>query len=169
MTTKVCTKCGLEKDVGEFQKRTQSLDGLRGQCRACRVRSQLAWAKGHNESTRTSLAAWRRSHPEAYRAQRAAYAEKARELKAIWFTLNKERVVSAAKAWKVANPEKCRKWANDTAKRQAATLGNTYIRDKLRIPNPPPELIEAKREQLKMYRAVKQLITTIKDIQNGTE
>jgi hypothetical protein len=32
---KVCTKCKLEKDFSEFNKRTKNKDGLRNECRSC--------------------------------------------------------------------------------------------------------------------------------------
>jgi hypothetical protein len=35
MATKVCSKCGIEKDVSEFQKNNHNRDGLRGWCRSC--------------------------------------------------------------------------------------------------------------------------------------
>jgi len=33
--TKVCTKCGVEKPVGEFHKGKYSTDGLRCYCKKC--------------------------------------------------------------------------------------------------------------------------------------
>lgn len=34
-TTKVCTKCGVEKPLGEFYKRSHSPDGLTPMCKSC--------------------------------------------------------------------------------------------------------------------------------------
>ena len=36
MSTKVCTKCGLEKPFVEFSKDKTHKDGLRSQCKQCR-------------------------------------------------------------------------------------------------------------------------------------
>ena len=33
--TKKCTKCGLEKDLGEFHRDRSSKDGVRVRCKAC--------------------------------------------------------------------------------------------------------------------------------------
>ena len=33
--TKVCTRCGLEKDITEFSKRSMVKSGLRSECKAC--------------------------------------------------------------------------------------------------------------------------------------
>ena len=35
MATKICSKCGIEKDTSEFQKNNHNKDGLRGWCRSC--------------------------------------------------------------------------------------------------------------------------------------
>ena len=37
MTKKICSKCKIEKDVCEFNKRKDSKDGLRGYCKKCHV------------------------------------------------------------------------------------------------------------------------------------
>jgi len=35
VTTKTCSKCGVEKDISEFGKRSGAYDGLKGACRPC--------------------------------------------------------------------------------------------------------------------------------------
>ena len=36
METKICSKCKQEKSVGEFNKKLDTKDGLRSDCRECR-------------------------------------------------------------------------------------------------------------------------------------
>ena len=75
------------------------------------------------------------------------------------------------------NPEKVRAYEikrradNPEAKRirQARWregLSDRCVAEYLGLPNPPPELIELKREQLKMLRASRQLRQAIKEKQN---
>lgn len=47
MTVKDCSKCGLTKDLAEFNRRSRSPDGRRGDCRAC----QAVYSKHYNAST----------------------------------------------------------------------------------------------------------------------
>jgi 5-methylcytosine-specific restriction endonuclease McrA len=41
MPTKICTKCGVEKDVGEFAKHSNSKDGLQYWCKECKRKNHM--------------------------------------------------------------------------------------------------------------------------------
>lgn len=63
---KVCTKCGVDKPLTEFNRDGKALDGLRTRCREC-VRAQSAgWRARHPDAWRTYM--------EAHRTEYAAYA-----------------------------------------------------------------------------------------------
>ena len=71
MSTKTCTKCGVEKDVGEFNKNKSRKDGLQHQCKSCanehykaNREEKLAKQKEHYEANRDEINAKRRT-PEA--------------------------------------------------------------------------------------------------------
>jgi len=36
MATKICSKCGIEKDISEFNRHINRKDGLHTECRECR-------------------------------------------------------------------------------------------------------------------------------------
>ena len=42
---KICSKCGVSKDVDEFYVRVESKDGRHGQCKQCKVAAQNLWQK----------------------------------------------------------------------------------------------------------------------------
>jgi len=44
---KTCIKCGIEKDLSEFSKRSGATDGTRGECKQCHNTRQTKWAKSH--------------------------------------------------------------------------------------------------------------------------
>ena len=109
MTTKVCSKCKVEKDLGEFTKDKTKRDGLHNMCKECR---RLLHAK------------WRAKNPEKVKARRAKY--------------------------RAENPEKVKA----SRAKYRADLHDSYVIWQLKSPNPPPELIELKRIQLRIYREI---------------
>jgi len=66
MSTKTCTKCGVEKDVSEFGKNKCRKDGLQEWCKSCR--------KEHYESNREEIIAKVKRHYQANHEERLAYA-----------------------------------------------------------------------------------------------
>jgi hypothetical protein len=66
MSTKTCSKCGVEKDVGEFGKNKSRKDGLQERCKSCR--------KEHYEANHEEILAKVKRHYQANREERLAYA-----------------------------------------------------------------------------------------------
>lgn len=66
MATKVCPKCGYEKDTGEFYKNKTSRDGLQSQCKEC----LRAYHESHREQNRARSRAWREKHGQSSRRRR---------------------------------------------------------------------------------------------------
>ena len=66
---KLCTKCGVEKDLGEFGRRKLSADGRQSWCRDCRREYQRIYAQNCRDPKR---------HREAQRRYRTRHAEKHR-------------------------------------------------------------------------------------------
>ncbi len=87
---KTCTKCGVEKDEGEFYRRKNG--DLRGECKEC---------------ARAKMQAYRKAHPEKIKEQKKADYEKYREarVKTIrrHYQENKERYQKQAKKYREEN------------------------------------------------------------------
>jgi hypothetical protein len=49
---KICNKCNQNKDINEFTKRPDSIDGYRGACKQCRNKQNLCYIKNSNTSNR---------------------------------------------------------------------------------------------------------------------
>ena len=94
---KVCTKCGLEKDLGSFSKNKYFKDGLQYSCRDCNKASNKAWYKENKEEKLANGKKYRDSHKEETAARMRVYCE-----------ANKERRAAYGKAWAKANPDKKR-------------------------------------------------------------
>jgi hypothetical protein len=78
MEVKTCSKCRVEKELGEFNKYNKSKDGYGSRCRSC----QSAY----------------------YQANK----ERIEEKKRVWKAANPEKVAEYLKRWELANPEKRR-------------------------------------------------------------
>ena len=177
MSTKICSKCKVEKDSSEFAPHARSLDGLRKHCKVCCD----AASKAHHDA-RCLLGVGRKENRERERIRalcedrereriqarallREENREKARvrqrERSRVWYKANREKAMARNKAWYKANPEKVR--VKGEVRR--ARLTDDYIRNLLRLcGNVPRELIKAKREQLHLFRATRGLIKAINEI-----
>jgi hypothetical protein len=79
MSTKTCSKCGVEKDVGEFGKNKSRKDGLQERCKSCR--------KEHYEANHEEILAKNKEHYEANREEKLA---KQKE----YYEANREEILS---------------------------------------------------------------------------
>lgn len=89
---------------------------------------------------------------------------KARENAKRYYQANPERYVQAARRWQAANPEKFAEHVKRTSAKARLNLSPAYVAVTLGMPvsKLTPELIEAKRQQLLLYRAIKALQTAAK-------
>jgi Recombination endonuclease VII len=92
-TKKTCTKCGVEKPLGEFHAEKRASDGLRSDCKEC-------------ENKRTSK--YRSANPEKIRQKNQRYyaenADKVKDLSREWSTANRERKNEVRKKLRKSNP-----------------------------------------------------------------
>lgn len=81
MSTKKCTKCGEEKELGEFYKRTGCVDGVVGACKSCVKLRTSEYHKLHPEIARKASLKHRKEHPftEDQRLHVKEYQKKYRE------------------------------------------------------------------------------------------
>lgn len=163
---KTCSVCKVEKDEIEFSRDASRKTGRSPRCKVCERARHAKWKADNPEKVREYKAKWQADNPE-----------KVREYTAKWSVAHPEKVRECQTRWKANNPEKVRAYEikrradNPEAKRirQARWregLSDRCVAEYLGLPNPPPELIELKREQLKMLRASRQLRQAIKEKQN---
>lgn len=200
MGTKVCSKCGVEKDVGEFYKDKKGRGGLSSTCKVCAYSHHRAWVENNPAKVKEYSKRYYDKHRDDrleyskayYWENRDAALERGRE----YYGANKDRAIEYRKryyvsnkdaidarnveykrrhrakfneldrVWRAANKDVVRDMERRKSERKIGQLEPSYVKDQLRklgISNPSPELIEAKREQLALYRATKQLYEAIKD------
>ncbi|NOR84505.1 hypothetical protein GQ473_00160 [archaeon] len=62
MTTKICSKCGIEKDLDAFSNNKTRKDGKQHQCRDCNKQ----YSDTHKEEIKLNNAKWIKEHPNYY-------------------------------------------------------------------------------------------------------
>jgi hypothetical protein len=124
---KRCCGCKETKSKSEFHKNKSRYDGVDSLCKVCKSE--------HRKKDRLL----NKNHETEVRKR---YREK-----------NKERIHEIAKRFREKNKETL----SDKQKNRIASLPDGYVKQKLKIKNPPKELIEFKRDQLKLHRLIKEL------------
>ena len=67
MTTKICSKCKVEKDVGEFYKDRTARDGLQYKCKPCAKSATREWRVENPEKFKKDIFKWRAKNQERVR------------------------------------------------------------------------------------------------------
>lgn len=123
----------------------------------------------HREKRYAATNSWKRANREKVNQIDRAYSKKNRDKinsrKRAWNAKNKDKVVATQTAWREANRTFYLERAKAIQKRSIVELSDAYVRAKLRMKkeDAPDELVEAKRQQLLINRALKQLSETIKE------
>lgn len=94
MTTKVCTKCGVEKEFEAFHKKAKGRVGRVGQCKACIAAYGKLYRVKFRDVKSQSDKNYREKNKEALKIKQKEYALK-----------NRERICDRAKKWQRDNPE----------------------------------------------------------------
>jgi hypothetical protein len=135
--SKRCTKCGEEKPLEEFHRRSDVPDGRTSRCKACeKARKAAFYAENrerilarttayqlrNRERAAAATARWRERHPEYFEARR----EHARQATRAWNAANPERKKAADAKWYRENPDRA------ATHRENRRAGTDYTLDPLR-------------------------------------
>lgn len=111
MSTKICTKCGIEKDINDFCKHTCSKDGLSSDCRECTKQYRLSKKKETSEQAKI----YYQKNKEQIKLHIKGYRESNPRIAKIYYEKNKEMLAKKYKQWSSKNKEhlslKNRQWA----------------------------------------------------------
>ena len=143
MEVKTCSICGEQKNVSEFRYRNLSKGTIRGYCKECDKRL---------------CADYRAKNHEKVKAKVSEYKKK-----------NRKKIAQWQREHRKNNRKKLAQWQREYRKKNNRELGLPYIKRLLGMKNPPSQLVDFKREQMKIYRSTKQLIEAIKVKQNENE
>jgi len=167
---KTCKKCGESKGLDAFS-------GARSECKACVAKYDAKYYAENPEKERARKAKYYAENPEKERARKAKWRaenpEKERAIQAKYRAENLEKVRARdAKyyaKYRAENPEKVRardaKYRAENVEKERAnyakyyaSMTDGYVAAKLGFPvkKVPPQLIELKREHLRLVRLLKE-------------
>lgn len=75
-TTKVCTKCNVEKDLSEFNKNSNTFDGLSNWCKSCDRAHSREYRQAHLAERQQKEAEYKRAHSDEDKARAREYYHK---------------------------------------------------------------------------------------------
>lgn len=89
---KICSKCGLPKEISEFYKRPAAKDGHRNDCIPCHQEAHSVWAADNKDKIKLLGQRWRNNNPEKSNAIYARYrsTEKRRKSSREWARRNRK-------------------------------------------------------------------------------
>lgn len=148
LETKICTGCKLPKPLNEFGNNKRNKDGKQYWCKECSTKEALAWRVLNPERYKNHYTKHNKSEKSKIARQTYRASDKGKKSNKKYLT--KWRKTDEGKAVMKA-------YYDNNIK----TLGTNYIksmlsRDGLSFSEIPQELVEFKREQLKLFRATKQ-------------
>ena len=134
-----CYKCGETKPEDEFHIDRARISGRRNACKVCCAKRQSAYGKNRYASIK-DVPGYKEVMNEKCRLR------------------NRKKYATSAEF---------RQSQIDRSRRRVAELDDIYIKELLglRTDEVTPELLELKREQMIVARAVKELLNAIKEIQ----
>lgn len=125
LTHKSCSICGKSKSVYCFGKRTASKDGLRAECKECRVKSSAKYYLENSEKIKADVKKYRLADHERYIAAARKYRLNNKEklrIKSKKYQSNNPKIHAlSSKKYQLANKEKYRDYANT---RRARKISN---------------------------------------------
>ena len=98
MESKICSKCGENKPLKDFNKRCRSKDGLRSDCKICRRDIANKYRKTHKCKIKESNKVW-------YEANIKEVREKGKKKSAVYRKNNPEKIKAWYDNWRKNNPD----------------------------------------------------------------
>lgn len=95
MESKVCTKCGIEKEVCNFHKWKYGIDGYKGVCKECRKIETKIYYNNNNENIKLKVSNYRKNNPD-----------KVKEIKKRIYERDRNRILMVNKRYRENNKVK---------------------------------------------------------------
>lgn len=107
---KICSKCGLEKDISQFYKRKDTKDGLRSDCKECRNLENKKYVDINKDYISEYNRKYREENKdrlkEFYREFYDNNKDELKKLRKVKYSKNKENILNSNKNYRLRNKEK---------------------------------------------------------------
>lgn len=121
MESKVCSKCGIEKEVCNFHKWKYGIDGYKGVCKECRKIETKIYYNNNNENIKLKVSNYRKNNPD-----------KVKEIKKRIYERDRNRILMVNKRYRENNKEKRNKYQRDRKLNDPIFRLNHTIRNRIR-------------------------------------
>jgi len=143
METKICSKCGEEKELSEFVKDKHCKYGVSRQCKMCANESDRKSYLNNPEKAKEASKRYYLNNPEYSKQYRISNPEKVKEAKKRYRIKNQEKLNETNKRYYLNNPEKA--FYRRVRNRLKEQIGG----------EPPKELVEIKSLIIKTKKLCK--------------
>ena len=103
MEKKICSKCGIEKEVCEFGLNNSTKDKLRTSCKKCRKDEGRLYRELNIEKRKSTIKNWKDKNPNYNQSYYINNKEKCNLRNKNWYELNKEKCRDDNKKWTEKN------------------------------------------------------------------
>lgn len=94
METKICSKCGINKELSEFGKRKDSKSGFRSECKSCFKEYHKSWRVSNPKKYLQYDERYKKNNPTSFNLKKKTYKEK-----------HKEKIREYNRQWRINNKE----------------------------------------------------------------
>lgn len=110
MLTKVCTKCGIEKNVDRYSKQTKGRLGVRADCKDCEAARMKLYYESNREASSSRTKQWYEQNKEVATIYRKAYYKNNKKSisvsQSLYRKANHKDVYARIRQWQQHNPDK---------------------------------------------------------------
>jgi len=119
---KVCSRCGIEKNIDYFYKNRTNPDGLNYYCKECKKQYDKEWYQNHREerikySQRPEVKKYRKEYQKEWRKDNP---ERKKESDKKWYQKHRKEIIRGSKKYRKNNPEKYREYDKEYKKNKRA-------------------------------------------------
>ncbi len=170
METKICSKCGEEKQVSLFRY-------MRRQCKDCVKKYRQEYDKGyypaHKDKLYAKVKKWRIDNSDANKKYSSKYRannlEKCKSYGLKYRDANKDKIYVRNKKWRIDNPDKVKICLHKYKTNLINTLDDKYIKDRLKESGFDKSSIELDQELIMLRKIQIQLKRKLKTIKNESK
>jgi hypothetical protein len=129
MEKKICSKCGVEKEVCEFGFHKSTKDKLRTSCKECRKIEGKIYRELNTEKRKQTIKNWYNKNPNYNKVYYLNNFEDINKKNKEWYYSNTKKHRENSKKWKERNKEKMKDYNNNRKK----TIRRTSPLEKLKF------------------------------------
>ena len=146
-TTRICSKCNIEKDIKEYSLRKSSSDGVSYWCRGCCKEKNKKYYKNNKEALKEYFKQYNKENKEALKEYFKQYREDNKEAIKQWREANKE----AIKQYKEDNKEAIREYKKQYREEHRDICNMSTQKRRAKLKQLPDTLTVEQWDNIKQY------------------